>query len=73
VRIPSVPPGRYWLRVEPQGEQPYSYEVRVRRDVPFGWMYLVAALLLLVPPALVGVNRAVFERSRWLESDYAPA
>lgn len=71
VRVPSVPPGRYWLRVEPQGEQPFSYEVRVRRDVPFGWMYLLAALLLLAPPAMGAIGLGMFEHQRWLESDYA--
>jgi len=73
VRVPSVPAGRYWLRVEPQGEKPYDYEVKVRRDVPFGWMYLVAALLLIVPPAFSGMRRGVFESARWAESDYAPS
>ncbi|HSU13574.1 DUF4178 domain-containing protein [Longimicrobium sp.] len=72
VRVPSVPPGRYWLRVEPQGELPYSYEVKVRRDVPMGWMYLVAALLLLLPPGLATLRSGLFETQRWAESDYAP-
>ena len=72
VKIPSVPAGRYSLRIEPQGEQYYEYEVRVRRDVPNGWMYLVAALLILIPPILATVRRATFEAARWAESDYAP-
>ncbi|HET7231847.1 MAG TPA: DUF4178 domain-containing protein [Longimicrobium sp.] len=72
VKVPSVPPGRYWLRVEPQGDKPFSYEVTVRRDVPSGWMYLVAALLLMLPPALTLVRGGMFEAARWAESDYAP-
>jgi hypothetical protein len=73
VRIPSVPPGRYWLRVEPQGQQPFAYEVQVRRDVPMAWMYVVAALLLLLPPALASLRVGMFESARWAESDYAPS
>lgn len=73
VRIPSVPPGRYLLRVEPQGQQPYSYTVNVRRDVPMGWMYIVAGLLLLLPPALASMRVGMFEAARWSESDYAPS
>jgi hypothetical protein len=68
--VPGVPPGRYWLRVEPEGERPYAYQVRLRRDVPNGWMYVVAALLLLVPPAWIGFRRAAFETARWAESDH---
>lgn len=71
VRIPGVPPGRYWLRVEPQGDESYTYQVRVRRDVPAGWMYLVAGLLLLLPPGLATLRRGMFESARWAESDYA--
>jgi hypothetical protein len=73
VRVPSVPPGRYWLRVEPEGEQPYTYWVRVRRDVPMGWMYLLAAVLLLLPPAWAAVRRGMFESARWAESDHPDA
>ncbi|HEX6746685.1 MAG TPA: DUF4178 domain-containing protein [Longimicrobium sp.] len=73
VKVPGVPPGRYWLRVEPQGERPYSYEVSVRRDVPSGWMYVVAALLLLLPPGLASLRVGTFESARWAESDYPPS
>jgi hypothetical protein len=73
VRIPSVPAGRYWLRVEPQSDRAFDYSVRVRRDPPLGWMYLVAVLLLLMPPLLRSVRGGVFEAQRWAESDYAPS
>ncbi|HEU4558289.1 MAG TPA: DUF4178 domain-containing protein [Longimicrobium sp.] len=73
VKVPSVPPGRYWLRVEPQGEQPFNYWVTVRRDVPSVWMFVAAALLLLLPPLLSSVQAGMFEAARWAESDYAPS
>ena len=37
VTLPRVPPGRYFLRIEPEGERtgkPVSYSVKVIRDVP---------------------------------------
>ncbi|MFL5538941.1 MAG: DUF4178 domain-containing protein [Longimicrobiaceae bacterium] len=72
VRISSVPPGKYWLSVDAGGDQPYQYEVKVRRDVPAASIYLLAALLLLLPPGILTLRSAAFERARWAESDYAP-
>ena len=51
--LPSVPPGKYVLRIEPEGGdagQAVPYTVRVRRDVTRVWYPLLALLLLLVPP-----------------------
>jgi len=79
--IPSVPPGRYYLRVEPEMDPQTAalnravsmrYELRLRRDVPAFSYFLIAALLLLVPPAMVTLRAAGFERARWAESDHAP-
>lgn len=71
-RISSVPAGRYWLSIDTGGDQPFEYEVKVRRDVPAAWMYLSAMLLLLLPPALLSLRAGTFEHARWAESDYAP-
>jgi hypothetical protein len=73
VTLGPVPGGRYVLRVEPAGQprpgHPISYTLRVTRDVPAAWPYLVALLALLVPP-IVGTYRAAsFETRRWAESD----
>jgi len=76
VIIPSVPPGRYFLRVEPEmssgpsvgGYHAVSYELRLRRDVPAESFYWIAALLILVPPVFLTLRAAGFERSRWQES-----
>jgi uncharacterized protein DUF4178 len=72
VWIPTVPAGRYYLRVEPEadpGLRGASYQLHVRRDVPVASFFVFAALALGLPPAL-GVWRAVsFESARWTESD----
>jgi hypothetical protein len=75
VLIPSVPSGKYYLRVEPEmdrGAAPMSYELIVRRDVPNNTFFFVAAGLLLIPPIVKTVRRSSFEAQRWRESDYAP-
>jgi hypothetical protein len=77
--IPRVPPGRYYLRIEPEMEtkpdlyqrRNVAYSVEVRRDVPTYWPAAAGFLLLLVPPALVTWRSLAFESSRWQESDYA--
>lgn len=75
VVIPSVPGGRYYLRIEPEMSPTSSrmqYEVFVRRDVPIYTYFWVAALLLLIPPIAVFIRYGRFEAARWRESDYAP-
>jgi hypothetical protein len=70
VRVPSVPPGRYVLRIEPDGPAPVNYTVRVHRDVPGLGFFLVALLALAVPPVFSLMGGAMFETTRWQESDY---
>jgi hypothetical protein len=73
--IPSVPAGRYYLRVEPEMDpaaRGVDYEIVVRRDVPAMSFFWIAALLLLVPPAFVSFRSLAFEQARWTESDYGP-
>lgn len=73
--IPTVPSGRYYLRIEPEMDtaaQPVNYEIRVRRDVPsYGWFWLTG-FLLLIPPIVSTFRSVSFETHRWQESDYAP-
>jgi len=82
VLIPSVPPGHYYLRVEPEMEgartgryvRPNSvyYNLLLRHDVPsYSWFWL-AALLLLIPPIFHTIRSRGFEVKRWMESDYPP-
>jgi hypothetical protein len=68
-----VPAGRYYLRIEPETDAsqrtPVHYTIRLRRDVPTYWPYLVGLVLLAVPPVLVSVRALGFEGKRWAESD----
>lgn len=77
VRLASVPAGRYFLRVAPEGGEPLArdvnYTVRVRRDVPSFLFYLVAVVGLIVPAFLTLVTKGSFESRRWAESDYGSA
>jgi hypothetical protein len=75
VRIASVPSGRYFLRVAPEGGEtgrgPVGYTLRVRRDVPSFLFYLVALAALVIPAILALLPKGAFETKRWQESDYA--
>ena len=73
VELPSVPAGRYFLRIETEGERtapPIRYRVRVVRDVPTSLWFLVALVLIVIPPILAWRRAAMFERRRWQESDH---
>ena len=73
VYVPSVPPGRYYLRVEPESEKqfgPIQYSVTVTRDVPVMSLYLVALIALLFPALLISWRTFNFEQMRWAESDH---
>lgn len=76
VIVPSISPGRYYLRVEPEMSQQSRngvvYDLVVRRDVPNYTFFWIAGLLLLIPPIVKTVRAATFESARWRESDYAP-
>ena len=75
IRVASVPAGRYFLRVAPEGGESTNsqmhYTMTVRRDAPSFVFYLLAALALLIPAVLVWVQKASFESKRLQESDYA--
>ena len=74
VRLASVPPGRYFLRVAPEGGEPVArnvnFSLRVRRDVPSFGFYGLAFLAILLPSLIALVARGAFEGRRWAESDY---
>jgi hypothetical protein len=74
VTLPAVPPGRYYLRVAPERDSdaggPFTYTLSVKRDVPRAWPFLVALLLLAIPPILGFVRERSFEYARWRESDH---
>lgn len=71
VVVPSVPPGRYYLRLETEAYSlPVSMRVRVRRDVLLWRVPLIAFLLLLPPLLWCWLRRETFENERWAESDH---
>src|SRR5215471_10156888 len=75
VAIPSVPPGTYYLRVEPESDRGHGtihYAITARRDVPQFSFFGIALLALLVPAALITWRSINFEHMRWAESDHAP-
>ncbi len=76
VVVPSVPPGNYYLRIEPEGEpfhSPISYTVTLKRDVPQISFFGFALLALLIPAAFLTWRAMSFEHLRWAESDYGKA
>ncbi|MBM3810412.1 MAG: DUF4178 domain-containing protein [Acidimicrobiia bacterium] len=78
VLIPSVPAGRYYLRVEPEMDpsrpgQSMRYSLTLRRDVPWNLPFFVAFILIAIPAILITLRSAGFESRRWAESDYAPS
>jgi len=75
VLIPSVAAGKYYLRVEPEGDAKSSatvhYDLTIRRDVPNYTFFVLAALALLIPPVLVSIRAGHYETNRWRESDFS--
>ena len=73
--LSTVGAGTYYLRVEPEGGTqsgpPVNYSLKIRRDVPSPVYYVLAMVLLLVPPIFVTMRAASFEARRWQESDFA--
>jgi hypothetical protein len=72
--IPSVAPGRYYLRVEPEmGKEAMSmlYTLEIKRSVPSAAFFWIGAVLLLLPPLRATWRVAKFESKRWSESDQA--
>jgi len=76
VNIPSVPSGKYYLRIDPDmsddaGLHSASYTIKVTRDVPKFWLLWLAIPLLMLPALWRTIKRGTFETQRWAESDYA--
>jgi hypothetical protein len=73
VKLSSIPPGKYYLRVEPEMDKTSSsvmhYRIDVRRGVVSWSYFLIAAILLGIPPALKTWRTFGFERARWQESN----
>ena len=75
VTLPSVPAGKYYLRVEPEHEgagRPFTYQISVKRDVPRVLPFAIAFIVLIIPPIFAWIRAYSFEQTRWQESDHAP-
>ena len=73
VTLPSVPAGRYFLRIETEGDRtasPLPYRVRVVRDVSTSLWFMVALVLIVLPPIVSSWRALKFEGRRWQESDH---
>lgn len=76
VTVPSVPPGNYYLRVEPESDYHRGtiyYTIILRRDVPQAGFFGLGVLALLLPAGLITWRSLNFEHLRWAESDYGGA
>lgn len=74
VILPDIPPGHYYLRVEPEMDAkatPVAYQIWVRRGVPVASFFWIAAGLLVLPAVLLSWRSVKFESRRWSESDYS--
>jgi hypothetical protein len=69
--LPAVPPGRYYLRIEPESESAVAYyHITVYQDVP-RWSFLFITMgLLAVLPIWQWLRGRHFEMARWAESDH---
>jgi hypothetical protein len=76
VTVPSVPPGNYYLRIEPESDPNHGiipYTVTLTRDVPQASFFGLGVLALLLPAGLITWRSLNFEHLRWAESDYGGA
>jgi hypothetical protein len=75
--IPSVSPGRYYLRVEPGmddngGLHRVNYTIKVESGAMQGYWLVIAFALLPLPALWTSWKAVSFENARWSESDYGP-
>ena len=69
--LSSVPPGRYYLRIEPDAAaSSINYSIQVYRDVPSWSFFFMAMGGLAVYPLFYWWRRRTFEYYRWSESDH---
>ncbi len=78
--VHRVPPGRYYLRIDPEREREageseaaasrvINYKVAVFQGATNYGLFFIVILLLLPPPLWAWLRYRSFENSRWRESD----
>jgi hypothetical protein len=65
-----VPPGRYYLHVDPEASGSFTMTLRVTRDAPRALHLFVAVFVLMLPFGWTWTRHHVFEVARWAESDH---
>ncbi len=73
--LPAVAPGQYYLTIDASADPAVKnmpYSVTVVRDVIIWSNFWIALSLLLIYPVYCWVRAWMFERARWMDSDYAP-
>lgn len=70
VYLSRVPPGRYYVHVDPEASASFGFTLRVTRDAPRALHLFVAVGLLLLPFGWTWARHHVFEVGRWTESDH---
>ncbi|MBI3893106.1 MAG: DUF4178 domain-containing protein [Candidatus Wallbacteria bacterium] len=69
--LPSVPPGRYYLLMEPEpANVSVAWDVSIERDVTMHRHLFLALIVLCIPGFWLWYRRRSFEYQRWLESDH---
>src|SRR6185369_16899178 len=73
----NIPPGTYYLTVDPDLAPDKPVAIRDRLEVATagaGWSnFLILLLALVACPLLAFLRHAAFESSRWMESDHPPS
>jgi len=73
--LPAVAPGKYYLTLDASADQAVHkmpFTVTVVRDVMIWSNFWIALSLLLVYPIYCWLRAWMFERARWMDSDYTP-
>ncbi|MDP9004079.1 MAG: hypothetical protein M3N12_04735, partial [Verrucomicrobiota bacterium] len=75
VALPAIPPGEYYLTIEPSAEEKIDqlpFTVRAQSGGVFFGNYLVVLLLVMFYPIMVWWRGVCREKERWSESDFSP-